>query len=201
MFNYPNFNPSFGTLTEFIRDSYIKTQICNKVLPPNALTDPKITSLIASNDPSEPIYFWQLYSILGESPVHTLISVFYEKVFQEPETWFSDEFKELGTLDYHVRGQKRFWLDVMGGGVEYVGELKRLNLRHKLVKNIMTQDGARLWMKNMKKAFKDPRTHLTNDMRVVYCMNDFLNFFMEQYAVEFDFNFCDPINLRPYSKL
>lgn len=201
MHKYPNFDPSAGNLTYIVQKDYIQSKIKTKKLDANAFENKDIISLIASNDPTKPIYFWQLYSILGEAPIHTLIHIFYENIFKDPNDWFREEFEDLGTIEYHVNGQKKFWIDVMAGGVKYIGGLKKLNLRHKLVKNIMTQEGANLWMNNMKKTLNDERVFFSDDTRVIPCILDFLNFFMERYSVEFDFNFYQYIDFKLVSKI
>jgi len=181
--NYPNYVPNYGNLTEkimkeFILNYYHKQTLENK----------EITSLIASNDITKPLYFWQLYSILGETYIEDLIRLFYAKLFNDNKNkWFSDEFIEIGSIEYHVRGQKKFWLDIMGGGEYYTGGEKKLHNYHKLVKNIMTSEGARVWMKHMNDALNEMT--YTNDLRVRKCIDVFLNYFMTKYAIEFDFNF------------
>ena len=177
-FNYPNFIPSPGNLTYQIQIDYLTSKIRDKSLPIDSLDNKKITSLIASNNPSDPIFFWQLYSILGESPIHTLISIFYENVFNDNDKWFSEEFIELGSLEYHIKGQKRFWLDIMGGGKHYVNGMNRLNLRHSLVDNIMTVEGSNKWLENMNKAPIPFLTIFLNDFleQPVFLANSLLTF-------------------------
>ena len=75
----------------------------------------------------------------------------------------------------------------MGGGEYYTGGEKKLHNYHKLVKNIMTNEGANLWMKHMNDAL-DEMTY-NEDVRVRKCMDVFLKYFMTKYAIEFDFNF------------
>jgi truncated hemoglobin YjbI len=182
-FNYPNHVPNYGNLTEkimkeFILNYYHKQTLENK----------EITSLIASNDITKPLYFWQLYSILGEKYIEDLIRLFYTKLFGDTKNkWFSDEFIEIGSIEYHVRGQKKFWLDIMGGGEYYSGGEKKLHNYHKLVKNIMTSEGAHVWMKHMNDALDE--MIYNEDVRVRKCMDVFLKYFMTKYAIEFDFNF------------
>ena len=77
IFNYPKFEPKYGNLTKKIIDEYIKDNIINNSMPINSNNINKITSLIASNNSSDKLYFWQLYSILGEIPIKNLITVFY----------------------------------------------------------------------------------------------------------------------------
>ena len=50
-------------MKEFILNYYHKKE---------ALENKEITSLIASNNITKPLYFWQLYSILGETYIKKL---------------------------------------------------------------------------------------------------------------------------------
>ena len=187
---YPRFNPSLGNLTDKIRYEYIMTNISYKKLPSDALDNSKITSLVASNNPNDEVFFWQLYSILGEKPIHKLIHKFYTNIFNDSEAdWFRDEFIEGGSIDYHVKGQKKFWLDVMGGGPHYKGGELKLNLKHRLVENIMNLDGANRWMYHMIKTLKELEFDKIEDKRIIICIKKFLYFFMRKYSVDFDFNF------------
>ena len=182
-FNYPNYVPNYGNLTEKIMKEFILNYYHKE-----ALDNKEITSLIAANDITKPLYFWQLYSILGEVYIEDLIRLFYTKLFKDNKNkWFSDEFIEIGSIEYHVKGQKKFWLDIMGGGEYYTGGEKKLHNYHKLVKNIMTVDGANLWMKHMNDALDE--MIYNEDVRVRKCMDVFLKYFMTKYAIEFDFNF------------
>ena len=195
--NYPNFKSQEGNITSLIRKDYLKTKIRSNDLSEDIFDNYEVMSLQASNDPEKPIYFWQLYSILGESPIHTVITLFYQNVFNDNEApWFRDEFVELGPIEYHVRGQKNFWIDAMGGGKRYNGSYSKVNSKHKLVSNIMTQKGADRWMRNMVKTLNDPIIFLTHDVRVLKCLHDFLNYFMIRYSIEFDFNFYNFINME-----
>ena len=188
-FNYPRFTPSEGNLTTLIQKEYISNSIKNGNLPNDAFSNEQIISLVASNNIGDKIYFWQLYSIIGEKPVKELIQKFYENIFNdEEEPWFRDEFIDLGDIDYHVDGQLRFWLDVMGGGKRYTGGEKKLHLKHKLVENIMTTRGANRWMKHMKDALVIFKKIKNLDIRIIDCIDEFLHFFMTKYSIEFDFN-------------
>ena len=182
-FNYPNYVPNYGNLTEKIMKEFILNYYHKE-----ALDNKEITSLIATNDITKPLYFWQLYSILGEVYIEDLIRLFYTKLFKDNKNkWFSDEFIEIGSIEYHVKGQKKFWLDIMGGGECYTGGEKKLNYYHKLVKNIITTKGANIWMYHMDNALN--KMDFSNDKRIRKCIDVFLNHFMIKYAVEFDFNF------------
>ena len=182
------YKSSLGYLTAKIRYEYLDHLIKKNNLLPTIFQNHMITGLIASKDKNKPIYFWQLYSILGEEPVRKLITLFYTSVFEDNDEWFSEEFKDLGSLEHHINGQTNFWIDVMGGGLRYKGGLIKLKNKHKLVKNIMTKKGAEKWMFHMKKALKVMENEFKDD-RIMLCLFDFLNFFMERYSHEFDFNF------------
>lgn len=188
--NYPNFKPKLGNLTKSVQDDYIQTMINYNLLSEDDKHNNKITSLIASNDLNDPIYFWQIYSVLGESPIHTVIRIFYENIFNDDDhPWFRDTFAKLGSVDYHVMGQKNFWLDVMGGGKKYHGGLSKLKFKHKMSRKIMTERGGKLWIYHIQKALNDPRVYLTNDRRILSCISNFIDYFMKRYSIEFDFNF------------
>ena len=77
----------------------------------------------------------------------------------------------------------------MGGGPCYKGGELKLNLKHKLVKNIMNLDGANRWMYHMIKTLKELEYDKIKDKRIINCIKKFLYFFMRKYSVEFDFNF------------
>ena len=101
-YDYPRFIPNYGNLTTKIMKEYLLTYYSEDILE-----NKKITSLVASNDKTEPLYFWQLYSILGEDIIEKLIRLFYTNVFEDKKNkWFSDEFVEIGSIEYHVKGQK-----------------------------------------------------------------------------------------------
>ena len=182
-FVYPRFVPNYGNLTNKIMKEFLLTYYSVDILD-----NDNIISLIASNDKTMPLYFWQLYSILGENNIEDLIRQFYTNIFNDKKNkWFSDEFIEIGSIEYHVKGQKKFWLDIMGGGEYYTGGEKKLHNYHKLVKNIMTHKGANVWMYHMNKSLD--KMEYNKDNRVRKCIDVFLNHFMIKYAIEFDFNF------------
>lgn len=195
-FNYPNFEPEFGNLTQKIRDEYIEDNIQNNSMPRESKEIKKITSLIASNNSSDKLYFWQLYSILGELPIKNLITVFYKRVLNDSKNpWFRDEFIEIGNLEYHVKGQMNFWIDIMGGGKKYYKTERVLYLKHQQVNEIMTQRGADLWMKHMVNSLYEVNLCRSDDKRIIPCISDFLYYFMNKYAKEFDFNIYE-INIK-----
>lgn len=182
--------PIVGNLTNKIRYEYLDTHIKKNNLLPNLFENTEITGLYASMDLNKPLYFWQIYSITGSEPIRKLITVFYTSIFNSTtDLWFKEEFEDLGPLEHHINRQTEFWLDVMGGGPIYNGNLFKLNKKHKLVKNIMTEKGANKWMHYMIHAINVVKEDLCIDRRIIPCLIDFLNFFMLKYAHEFDFNF------------
>ena len=195
--NYPNFYPELGNLTDKFRHEYIIENIDNNTFKENPFDNKKILSLVASNNINDPIYFWQLYSIIGSDSVHILIKKFYENIFSDnKEKWFRDEFIDLGSIEYHVKGQKNFWIDIMGGGKVYNGNYKKTHIKHKLVKNIMNKKGADRWLFHMKNALTEVKLHFVHDPRIIPCIDNFIKFFMAKYSVEFDFNLYDIIDIN-----
>lgn len=184
------YKPIVGNLTNKIRYEYLDTHIKKNNLLPNLFENTEITGLYANIDLNKPLYFWQIYSITGSEPIRKLITVFYTSIFNSTtDLWFKEEFEDLGPLEHHINRQTEFWLDVMGGGPVYNGNLFKLNKKHKLVKNIMTEKGANKWMHYMIHAINIVKEDLCVDRRIIPCLIDFLNFFMLKYAHEFDFNF------------
>ena len=198
MNTYPLFTPKFGNLTKKIQTEYIIYYINLGKLSKESLSNIKIISLNASNNPEDEIYFWQLYSIIGEAPIHNLIEKFYTNIFNDKKNiWFSEEFIDTGTIKYHVRGQKNFWLDIMGGGPHYKGGELKLHKKHKLVDNIMNTESAIIWMNHMINSLDEVGFNKIKDKRIIKCIKKLLYFFINKYSVEFDFNFfTDNINSK-----
>ena len=84
-------------------------------------------------------------------------------------------------------GQKRFWLDAMGGGEYYRNGKKNIYKHHGRVKNIMTYEGSILWLYHMYSVL-DNYIELHKDKRVVPCIKEFILFFMKKYSKQFKFN-------------
>ena len=174
---------SVSSLLDTLRNVYIADN--------NLERTSHILSLNASVNIEDPIYFWQLQSVIGKKRIKDIITHFYQNVFDDVKApWFRDFFVDLGPLEYHVNSQTRFWWDLTGPGNEYTGGMKRLKLKHKLAKEVMTDDGSARWMYHFMKALR--QSDLGNQpVRVIVCIIDFINFFMKRYATEFDFNFID----------
>lgn len=186
--SYPNYRTSSGYLTESIRAQYIAKAVKSKLLPENAHRMASTLSLDASDDPSTPIQFWQLFSILGQDRIVGLVQAFYTRVFDDEE-WFSSVFARIGGIQHHVNTQASMWIDVMGGGHYYHGGEYRLNFHH--THNaiaLMNDKGAERWVKLMVDTLNSADTDLTDDKRVRPAINTFLSHFMSKYAADFNFD-------------
>jgi len=185
-FTYPHFQPSSGYVTDTFRLNYINRSINAKTLPKDAARYAHIAGLIASNNPEHPIYFWQLFSVLGEKRIEDIVTAFYSAVFNDKEDWFVGTFKQLNSLNQHIWAQKMFWCDVMGGGSYYHGGKGRLAFHHSRAHKILTRKGAERWLQHMMATLE--KVDLTSDRRVRPAICDFLHFFMEDYARDFSFD-------------
>ena len=79
----------------------------------------------------------------------------------------------------------------MGGGKLYFGDEVKLYKKHKLIKNIMTLKGAQKWMNYMNETITDMNNYFKYDERILPCLKTFLEYFMEKYSIQFDFNIYD----------
>ena len=181
-----NDKPSHGNITKKIIDLYIKYLIKKKIVKSSLWNDKGMRSLYPSSLQTDQLYFWQLYNLLGEEVITNIISRFYEKILLDRDNlWFSDVFRKTGSLEYHVIGQKRFWMECMGGGHYYNKNGKKtLYKKHSLVNEIMTSRGASLWLDFLYKTL-DEYGELKKDKRVIQCIKDFVIFFMIRYGKQF----------------
>lgn len=177
------YKPEYGYLTCLFRKEYMDIYT-----PLHLHNEIYITSLNANENTSDVLYFWQLYSLLGEENIKSFITLFYENVFNDQEmSDFSETFKKLGNLDYHITGQTNFWLDLMGGGKRYAGGQYRLTRHHNNAKQIMNENGAKRWLMHMKNALNNSLDIQHVDKRVKLCIIDFINFFTIKYGKEYNF--------------
>eukprot|EP00759_Apiculatamorpha_spiralis_P046070 PhF_6_TR42695/c0_g1_i2/m.64432 len=139
-------------MTEHVRMHYIKQQIERGLMASNALQDIHVMSLQASYDPGQPLYFWQLFSLLGQARIEKLVRSFYTKVFNDTENaWFREPFSNVGGLQHHTDTQSAMWIDTMGGGSYYHGGDFRLQFHHQHnALSIMTLEGATRWLYHMR---------------------------------------------------
>ena len=147
----------------------------------------EVNNLVANPDENSPLFFWQLYSLLGEQRVLKIVSNFYDRVYKDTqEPWFKDAFVQLSSKSHHITTQAAFWLDAFGAGKQYHGDEARLNFHHtNNASHVMTYEGAVRWMYHMRNALD--RSDLTEDPRVRPCIDVFLYVMMEKYARQFGF--------------
>ena len=158
-----------GFMTKVLMDDYLK----------------KVQTLEASENTTEKLYFWQLFSVLGHDGITDIVTKFYKRVLTDPDDdLFRDTFKESGNLEYHVRKQTNFWVDAMGGGKMYPGGEARLELHHDNAKIIMTERGAIRWLHHMRATLDEFEFE---DERIKPCLMEFINFMMERYGQQYKF--------------
>lgn len=175
-------------MTEKIRAKYIASAVKKKLLPDNAHRMADVLSLTAPADTSQPIQFWQLYSVLGQDRIVRIVQSFYERVFADEE-WFSSVFARVNSINGHINSQASMWIDVMGGGQYYHGGEYRLSFHHSHnAMALMNDKGAKRWCELMLQTLDDPSLDLTEDPRVRRSINTFLSYFMDKYAEEFSFS-------------
>jgi hypothetical protein len=89
------------------------------------------TSLEADSDPNAPLYYWQLYSLMGPKPIQDIVTRFYKKVYADDENPdFRSAFSEISDVEHHIETQTSYWVDAFGGGRVYHGGDYRLNFHH-----------------------------------------------------------------------
>ena len=186
-----------GKVTRKLREDYLKKQLLFGLMTTDKIKSSSVLSYNANPDQSSELYFWQIYSVIGSDKLEKLIKVFYTRIFNDDKApWFRDVFVELGSIDYHVRGQHRFWVNSFAGGLEYKAGLKGLLFHHQLAKEIMTKEGAERWLMHMQKTLKQFRPEFNkSDIRIVPCIESFLVFTMETYGIQFNFNVIDWVHM------
>jgi truncated hemoglobin YjbI len=179
---------SYGYTTEMFRDRFITQGIKSGKLPQEAHRIANIVNLTATADPAQPLYFWQLFSLLGSTRIDKVVRIFYQIVFADPEDWFRKSFSNISSMEHHVATQSAMWKDVMGGGKYYHGGDYRLSFHHthNAIK-VMTNEGAKRWAMHMQATLSTPGLDVTEDERALPTIVEFINFFMDKYAEEFKF--------------
>jgi truncated hemoglobin YjbI len=179
------FEPTPGYMTELLKKEFLDFMV-----PQEFHNVKDVQSLHYSDNNTKKLYFWQLYSLLGEEKIKLFITNFYKRIFNDYEDKkFLETFKELGSLKKHIHGQTNFWLDCMGGGQLYAGGEKKLHFHHTLAKDIMNRSGAQRWLMHMKNTLYDKNIYLGEDPRVRPCIIEFVNFFMKKYGQQFNFTY------------
>mmetsp|Transcript_19692 Transcript_19692/g.46024 ORF Transcript_19692/g.46024 Transcript_19692/m.46024 type:complete len:241 (-) Transcript_19692:286-1008(-) len=198
------YEPSYGYMTKKFRAKYLEwcgwpSSITYMLRTgatldgDNNTQDDLILSLQASTNTNDPLYFWQLYSLIGEELVLELLTNFYDRVFDDTEEfhWFRAIFEELTSKQYHIIAQTYMWLDCFGCGRMYHGGEFRLDFHHRQTSafTIMNGRGAERWIHHMKAALDDeiPIGNEVTDSRIRVAINTFLQFFLEYYGDSFGF--------------
>lgn len=150
-------------------------------------------SLQADLDRSQPLYFWQLYSVLGTDLIVKIVENLYASIAADiEEPWLPKAFTRISGWDHHVATQAAFWLDAMGRGKCYHGGEGRLEFHHHHnAGHVMTQVGAARWMHHMRLALD--KSDLGPDPRVRGTIEEFLQTRMEKYASQFAFQTGDRV--------
>jgi len=150
-------------------------------------------SLEPSRDLTQPLYFWQLYSQLGEDRIIEIVEHLYARIAaDEEEPWLPAAFTGIATWEHHVSAQAAFWLDAMGGGKFYHGGEHRLQFHHRHnACHVMTQVGSARWMYHMRLALDE--SDLGSDPRVRATIDNFLHARMEKYAEQFGYETGDRV--------
>jgi truncated hemoglobin YjbI len=156
--------------------------------------DKKRISESLSADPNMecPLYYWQLYSIMGTERILELVTTFYELVYADTqEPWFRTAFARLSEKEHHIQTQAAYWIDAMGGGKYYHGGEYRLNFHHTHnAESVMTARGATRWMYHMRCALTQHAIALNNlDRRIIPALLDFLKVKMFKYASQHGWDF------------
>jgi truncated hemoglobin YjbI len=149
-------------------------------------------SLVADPNLDRPLYFWQLFSLLGRNRIFGIVRSFYERVYADnQERWFRDAFARISGIDHHVATQAAFWIDALGGGSAYHGGDYRLNFHHTHnAEAVMNAKGATRWMHHMTGALNDHEQSLhALDPRILPCLVDFLRTKMLKYAQQHGWKF------------
>lgn len=125
------FEPNKGFSTHESRQEYLQVHQHERAVaqeengqPPQASendVDSTISdSLHADMDISQPLYFWQLYSIIGKEPILAFITEFYNRIYADTkEEWFLVAFTGIGDKAHHIKSQSSYWIDALGGGRVY----------------------------------------------------------------------------------
>jgi len=159
-----------------------------------------ISGLEADLDRTKPLYYWQLYSILGHEPIVEIVRSFYERVYADKAApWFRDAFTRISGIDHHVATQAAFWVDAFGGGRKYHGSSFRINFHHHHnAPEVMNAAGAARWMLHMRGAL-NAYDFSKHDPRVKPCIVDFLKTKMKRYAHEHKWTF-DEADFEPLER-
>jgi truncated hemoglobin YjbI len=174
------FSGSHGYTTEQGRHDWLEAKgIASDAA--RAVTD----DVRASPDLAVPLYYWQLYSLLGPDAITGLVRRFYGRVLGDTTPGsIASAFTRIADLDHHVATQSAFWIDAFGGGRHYHGGDYRLNFHHENnAASVMNAQGAKRWMLHMGRTLCDARCDYSAiDPRIKPCIVDFLRIKVRKYA-------------------
>lgn len=191
------FESKLGFATKETRDEFIElknNESYNKEVLDANISFPE--TLQADPDTSKPLYFWQLFSILGRDPFVAIATEFYNRIFDpsiEDDEVFRGAFTNVTSKDMHIKAQSAYWIDAMGGGRVYFGGHSRLGFHHfsNHAEPVMNAYGAKRWMWHMKHAIQSVDFQQYHDPRILPCLVEFLRSKMWSYANEFGWDFDD----------
>lgn len=178
------FQPQSGYATSDTRLEWMRR---NNIIMDDDYPD-DMKSLEANPDHTAPLYFWQIYSLIGKRPIISIVRNFYERVYQDKENpWFRNVFANISDIGYHISAQSAYWIDAFGGGKRFHGGNHRLRIHHEYnASEIMNARGATRWMFHMRRALQD---HTFDDPRIQPCILDFLKIKMIGYAEDHSWSF------------
>ena len=101
VFSYPNFKTQHGYMTKTAQTGYVGNAMDAGLLPSDTMRRADLVTLNAPNDPSQPIQFWQLFSVLGHDLIVAIVKSFYEHVLAD-EPWFTSVSKRVGGVEHHT---------------------------------------------------------------------------------------------------
>lgn len=117
------FEPHRGYTTEETRREYLRIKGLDE--------DCVDLTLEAEKDPSKPLYYWQLYSLLGTRPIYDICATFYKVLYEDDAAqWFKEVFVDAAPQQHHINAQAAYWVDAFGGGRRYHGGNGRLTWHH-----------------------------------------------------------------------
>lgn len=183
------FHTADGHMTRSIQAEYMKKEVTDGRMPKRAFEMEDIMSLQAPTEPSFPLYFWQIFSLTGRSPLLELSKVFYTNVFQDEDEWFSSSFGRPDVTN-HAMFLSLALVDCFGGGRYYAGGERRLDDVHETAASpVMNLEAAIKWTQHMRQAM-DQQSKVFDeiDPRIRPAMNSYFTFFMSRYAAMFNFD-------------
>jgi truncated hemoglobin YjbI/NACalpha-BTF3-like transcription factor len=186
---------SLGYATSNSRDDYLRIHNLD-----DGAAALQANHLVPDPDRTQPLFYWQLFHLLGEATIVSVVRNFYSRIFtdngaddgdDDADPDFLATFTSVGDLEHHVKTQAAYWMDAFGGGKKYHGGHSRLNEHHQTnARRVMNADGARRWMRHMGATLRefDPVLRAI-DPRAPLCLVDFLRTKMKVYSEQFGWKF------------